>query len=39
MSFEEYLMYIKHMSIEDFNQSSLETKMYLEYEYAIAYGI
>lgn len=39
MSFEEYLMYIKHMSIEDFEQSSLEAKMYLENEYEIAYGI
>lgn len=39
MSFEEYLMYIKHMSIEYFMQSSLEIKIYLENEYEIAYGI
>lgn len=38
MSFEEYLMYIKHMSIDDFNKCSLGAKMHLEYEYAIAYG-
>ena len=39
MSFEEYLMYIHHMSIEDFKQSSVETKIYLENEYEIVYGI
>lgn len=39
MRFEEYLMYIKHMNIEDFNQSSLEIKMYLENEYEMVYGI
>ena len=38
MTFEQYLMYIKHMNIEQFNQCSLDAKMLLEYEYAIEYG-
>ena len=39
MSFEEYLMYIKHMSIDEFNQMSLGAKMQIEHEYDFTYGL
>ena len=39
MSFEEYLRYIKHIEIKDFEHLSIERQMELEYEYAIAYGM
>lgn len=39
MSFKEYLMYIKHMTIEEYNEMSLGAKMVLEQEYELAYGM
>lgn len=39
MSFEEYLRYIKHIEVKDFEQFSIERKMELEIEYANAYGM
>ena len=38
MSFEDYIRYIKHISMEQFNQMSLEAKIQIEYEYNTAYG-
>ena len=38
MSFEDYIRYIKHISMEQFNQMSLEAKLQIETEYNIAYG-
>ena len=39
MSFVDYLRYIKHMTIEEYNQLSLGAKMVLETEYELAYGM
>lgn len=39
MSFEDYIRYIKRMSIEEFNNMSLEAKMQVEIEYDVSYGI
>ena len=38
MSFEDYIRYIKHMSIEDYNEIPLESKLYIEQEYDRTYG-
>ena len=38
MSFDDYIRYIKNISIEKYNEMSLEEKMYIEIEYDIAYG-
>lgn len=39
MSFEDYIRYIKHMSMEQFNKMSLEGKLQIETEYDLAYGL
>lgn len=39
MTFEDYIRFIKHMTIEEYNQLSFETKMNLEYEYIFAYSL
>lgn len=33
MSFEEWLKFIKHMKIEDYNNLSFHRKLYIENEY------
>ena len=38
MTFDDYIIFIKHMTIEEYNQLSFETKMDLEYEYIFAYS-
>lgn len=38
MTFDDYIRFIKHMTIEEYNQLSFETKMDLEYEYIFAYS-
>lgn len=38
MNFEDYIRYIKHISIYEFNQMSLEAKLQIETEYNAAYG-
>lgn len=39
MTFEDYIRFIKHMTIEEYNKLSFETKMNLEYEYIFAYSL
>ena len=39
MTFKDYIRFIKHMTIEEYNQLSFETKMNLEYEYIFAYSL
>ena len=39
MSFKEYLQYIKHMTVDEYNKLSLGEKMVLESEYELAYGM
>lgn len=38
MSFEDYIRFIKHMNMDEYNQLPLESKMHIETEYDIAYG-
>lgn len=38
MTFEDYIRFIKNMSIEEYNNTSIETKIQLEYEYVFAYS-
>ena len=38
MTFDDYIRFIKHMTIEEYNQLSFGTKMNLEYEYIFAYS-
>lgn len=38
MSFEDYIRFIHHISIDEFNQMSLDAKIQIEYEYNMAYG-
>lgn len=38
MTYDDYIRFIKHMTIEEYNQLSFETKMDLEYEYIFAYS-
>ena len=38
MNFEDYIRFIKHMNMEQFNRMSLEAKLQIEYEYNIEYG-
>ena len=38
MTFDDYIRFIKHMTIEEYNQLSFDTKMNLEYEYIFAYS-
>ena len=39
MTFEQFLMFVKHMSVEQFRELSFESKMNIEYEYDLTYGI
>ena len=38
MSFEDYIRFIKHMSIEEYNQIPWESKLQIEQEYDMTYG-
>ena len=38
MSFEDYIRYVWHISIQEFNEMSLSAKMQIEYEYCREYG-
>ena len=38
MSFEDYIRFIKHMTEEEYNETSFESKLQLEYEYIFAYS-
>lgn len=38
MSFEDFIRYIKHMSVEEYNQITWESKLQIECEYDMTYG-